>query len=77
MPVIEIPKEQWAQVLEKPGGRVCLLVYLKLVVVHKKVPVHMPGPDEVLVNVKYSGIFHTDLHAMMGDWPLKRKVPLP
>ncbi|EXK23691.1 alcohol dehydrogenase [Fusarium oxysporum f. sp. lycopersici 4287] len=66
MPVIEIPKEQWAQVLEKPGG----------LVVHKKVPVHMPGPDEVLVNVKYSGIFHTDLHAMMGDWPLKRKIPL-
>ncbi|KAJ9419128.1 hypothetical protein QL093DRAFT_2590846 [Fusarium oxysporum] len=41
MPVIEIPKEQWAQVLEKPGG----------LVVHKKVPVHMPGPDEVLVNI--------------------------
>ncbi|EWZ34042.1 chaperonin 10-like protein [Fusarium oxysporum Fo47] len=66
MPVIEIPKEQWAQVLEKPGG----------LVVHKKVPVHMPGPDEVLVNVKYSGVCHTDLHAMMGDWPLKRKMPL-
>lgn len=36
----------------------------------------MPGPDEVLVNVKYSGVCHTDLHAMMGDWPLKRKMPL-
>ncbi|KAH7247600.1 chaperonin 10-like protein [Fusarium redolens] len=66
MPVIEIPKEQWAQVLEKPGG----------LVVHKKIPVHMPGPDEVLVNVKYSGVCHTDLHAMMGDWPLTRKIPL-
>ncbi|EXK23378.1 hypothetical protein FOMG_19842 [Fusarium oxysporum f. sp. melonis 26406] len=32
----------------------------------------MPGPDEVLVNVKYSGVCHTDLHAIMGDWPLKR-----
>jgi propanol-preferring alcohol dehydrogenase len=65
MPVIEIPKEQWAQVLEKPGG----------LVVHKKIPVHMPGPDEVLVNVKYSGVCHTDLHATMGDWSLKSRLP--
>jgi propanol-preferring alcohol dehydrogenase len=36
----------------------------------------MPSPDEVLVNVKYSGVCHTDLHAMMGDWPLKRMIPL-
>ena len=35
-----------------------------------------PGPDEVLVNVKYSGVCHTDLHAMMGDWPLPTKMPL-
>lgn len=35
-----------------------------------------PGPDEVLVNVKFSGVCHTDLHAMMGDWPLETKMPL-
>lgn len=35
-----------------------------------------PGPDEVLVNVKFSGVCHTDLHAMMGDWPLPVKLPL-
>lgn len=35
-----------------------------------------PGPDEVLVNIKYSGVCHTDLHAMMGDWPLPTKLPL-
>lgn len=35
-----------------------------------------PGPDEVLVNIKYSGVCHTDLHALMGDWPLDTK-PLP
>ena len=35
-----------------------------------------PGPDEVLINVKYSGVCHTDLHAMMGDWPLDTKLPL-
>src|SRR5690606_31379624 len=25
---------------------------------------------------KYSGVCHTDLHAMRGDWPLERKSPL-
>jgi hypothetical protein len=30
MSVIEIPEEQWAQVLEKPGGSMFLLFYLKL-----------------------------------------------
>ncbi|KAK4241366.1 alcohol dehydrogenase 1 [Achaetomium macrosporum] len=62
----EIPSEQWAQVVEKSGGPV----------VYKKIPVQKPGPDEVLVNVKYSGVCHTDLHAMMGDWPLPTKLPL-
>lgn len=35
-----------------------------------------PGPDEVLVNIKYSGVCHTDLHAINGDWPLATKLPL-
>ena len=56
----EIPKEQWAQVIEKTGGPV----------EYKKIPVQKPGPDEVLVNIKYSGVCHTDLHAVNGDWPL-------
>jgi propanol-preferring alcohol dehydrogenase len=79
MAKVEIPSEQWAQVVEKSGGR-------KLTpetpdpthtniptpaVVYKKIPVQKPGPDEVLVNVRYSGVCHTDLHAMMGDWPSK------
>lgn len=45
-------------------------------VVYKKIPVAKPGPDEVLINIKYSGVCHTDLHAMMGDWPLETKKPL-
>lgn len=44
--------------------------------VYKKIPVPKPGPDEVLINVKFSGVCHTDLHAMNGDWPLDRKMPL-
>lgn len=45
-------------------------------VVYKKIPVPKPGPDEVLINIKFSGVCHTDLHAMMGDWPLPVKMPL-
>jgi len=62
----EIPTEQWAQVIEKTGGPV----------IYKKIPVQKPASDEVLINIKYSGVCHTDLHAMMGDWPLQTKLPL-
>ncbi|KAA8566031.1 hypothetical protein MFRU_022g00180 [Monilinia fructicola] len=61
-----LPKEQWAQVLEETGKPV----------IYKKIPVREPGPDEVLVNIKYSGVCHTDLHAVNGDWPLAVKLPL-
>ncbi|KAL5615207.1 hypothetical protein BROUX41_005264 [Berkeleyomyces rouxiae] len=61
-----IPTEQWAQVIEKTGT----------MPVYKKVPVRTPGPSEVLINIKYSGVCHTDLHAMNGDWPLDTKMPL-
>lgn len=27
-------------------------------------------------NIKYSGVCHTDLHAVRGDWPLAAKYPL-
>lgn len=63
---MSIPTKQWAQVCEKKGGPV----------VYKEIPVAKPGPDEVLVNIKYSGVCHTDLHAVMGDWPLPPKLPL-
>lgn len=61
----QIPETQWAQVIEKTGS--C---------VYKQIPVQKPGPDEVLINVKFSGVCHTDLHAMMGDWPIPTKIPL-
>lgn len=62
----QIPTEQWAQVVEKTGQPV----------VYKKIPVQQPGPDEVLINIKFSGVCHTDLHAVNGDWPLATKLPL-
>jgi len=58
-----IPETQWAQVIENKGS----------LPVYKQIPVPKPGPDEVLVNVKYTGVCHTDLHAMNGDWPLHVK----
>ncbi|KAH8693964.1 chaperonin 10-like protein [Talaromyces proteolyticus] len=62
----QLPETQWAQVIERPGSGV----------VYKRIPVPKPGPDEVLVNIKYSGVCHTDLHALKGDWPLTAKSPL-
>ena len=35
-----------------------------------------PGPGEVLVKVVASGVCHTDLHAIDGDWPVKPTLPL-
>ncbi|KAI1191232.1 dehydrogenase-like protein [Nemania serpens] len=63
---VDIPQEQWAQVLEQTGGKLS----------YRKIPVPKPGPDEVLLNIKYSGVCHTDLHAIKGDWPLATKLPL-
>lgn len=65
-PKMTLPETQWAQVVEKKGGPP----------IYKQIPVPKPGPDEVLVNIKYSGVCHTDLHAMKGDWPLPLKMPL-
>ncbi|MFN4275085.1 MAG: alcohol dehydrogenase AdhP [Ferrovibrio sp.] len=41
----------------------------------EQVPVPKPGPGEVLVKIKASGVCHTDLHAADGDWPVKPKLP--
>lgn len=38
-------------------------------------PIPTPGPGEVLVKIRASGICHTDLHAMDGDWPIKPMLP--
>jgi propanol-preferring alcohol dehydrogenase len=34
-----------------------------------------PGPDEVLVKMAATGVCHTDLHAVNGDWPIKPTLP--
>jgi propanol-preferring alcohol dehydrogenase len=30
----------------------------------------------VLVQIKASGCCHTDLHVIMGDWPVPTKLPI-
>ncbi|CBQ72223.1 probable ADH1-alcohol dehydrogenase I [Sporisorium reilianum SRZ2] len=69
------PREQQLQVsgqnrvaiFDKQGGPVSV----------KDVPIQKElKRGEALVRVIYSGVCHTDLHAMLGDWPLDNKLPL-
>ncbi|CCH61398.1 hypothetical protein TBLA_0E03440 [Henningerozyma blattae CBS 6284] len=61
-----IPQTQKAVIFYKNGGPL----------EYKDVPVPTPKPNEILINIKYSGVCHTDLHAWKGDWPLDTKLPL-
>ncbi|MFQ6078517.1 MAG: zinc-dependent alcohol dehydrogenase family protein, partial [Thermodesulfobacteriota bacterium] len=40
-----------------------------------ELPVPMPGPEEILIQVRACGICHTDLHTVEGELPLP-KLPL-
>lgn len=42
----------------------------------EELPVPRPGPGEVLVKIEATGVCHTDLHAVDGDWPVKPALPL-
>jgi propanol-preferring alcohol dehydrogenase len=63
---MSIPKTQKAIIFETSGGE------LK----YADIAVPKPKPNEILINVKFSGVCHTDLHAWKGDWPLPTKLPL-
>ena len=41
----------------------------------EEVPIPDPGPGEILINYKATGVCHTDLHAATGDWPVKPNPP--
>lgn len=41
----------------------------------REVPVPEVGPGQVLMRVQASGVCHTDLHAVEGDWPVKPNPP--
>ena len=38
----------------------------------REVSIPTPGPGHALVQVFAAGVCDTDLHAMDGDWPVKR-----
>src|SRR5271169_7228921 len=41
----------------------------------REVPIPTPGPGQALVQVFATGVCHTDLHAVDGDWPVKPTLP--
>ncbi len=41
----------------------------------EEVPIPTPGRGQILVNIRASGVCHTDLHAADGDWPVKPRLP--
>lgn len=45
----EVPEMQWAQVFEKSNGPI----------EYKQIAVPTPGPDQILINVKYTGGLQT------------------
>lgn len=38
-------------------------------------PIPQAGPGQVLIRLMSSGVCHTDLHAVNGDWPVKPTLP--
>jgi propanol-preferring alcohol dehydrogenase len=42
----------------------------------EEVPVPEPQQGQILVKIMASGVCHTDLHAVNGDWPVKATLPL-
>ena len=41
----------------------------------EELPVPEPKPNEILVKMLSTGVCHTDLHAVDGDWPVKPVPP--
>ncbi|CCF60812.1 hypothetical protein KAFR_0L02010 [Kazachstania africana CBS 2517] len=61
-----IPKTQKAIIFSEVGGKL----------EYKDIPVPVPKSNELLINVLYSGVCHSDLHIWQGDLPLPLKLPL-
>lgn len=40
------------------------------------IPTPVPGQGQVLVQIYSSGVCHTDVHAIDGDWPVQPPLPL-
>ncbi|SCV06244.1 LANO_0H25268g1_1 [Lachancea nothofagi CBS 11611] len=62
----EIPDVQKAVIFQRHNGEL----------EYKDIEVPLPKSNELLINVKYSGVCHSDLHAWKGDWQSETKLPL-
>ncbi len=60
-----MPKTMKAAVVRELGGPLSI----------EELAIPDPGPGEVLVKIRASGVCHTDLHAAKGDWPVKPAPP--
>ena len=65
-----IPSTQTAAVVPKLGGE------LEIRSSHPVPSLDQLKPGECLVKISHTGVCHTDLHAKLGDWPVKPSVPL-
>ncbi len=61
-----IPKTQKAVIFYEHGGPLH----------YQDVPVPTPGPNDILVNIKYTGVCNSDYHAWKGDLDKKPMLPL-
>jgi alcohol dehydrogenase, propanol-preferring len=60
-----MPRTMKAAVVEQLGAPLVI----------REVPVPEVGARSILVRIEASGVCHTDLHAVEGDWPVKPKPP--
>lgn len=60
-----LPNHVNAAIVEKFGTEVTL----------GSIDLPEPGPHQALVKLHASGVCHTDLHALEGDWPVKPEPP--
>lgn len=66
---VQIPQTQKVAIVATSGAEVQV----------KDHPVKSPedlAPGECLLKMHCTGVCHTDLHAAMGDWPVKPMTPL-
>lgn len=61
----DIPKTQKAVIFYQHGGKLH----------YKDIPTPVPGPNDILVNIKYTGVCNSDFHAWKGDLDKKPMLP--
>jgi len=68
--MVNIPATQKVAVVDSAGAKV------RIALEHPVKSVSDLKPDECLIKMACTGVCHTDLHAALGDWPVKPITPL-